>query len=369
MYLEDIDDDPVFNPSVTYPGVELMAEDYGDMITDKWPNKDDLDDEAIGKYLNMELIFSISTNDKRQGCVVKHLQGLDGNLIGRAHSNPYFDTSEYEVEFADSTREKYQANLITENMYAQVDDEGNQFQILEEIIDHHKNYSDVPILEGTVWSTSGTEWPKIMTRGWEHLVRFKDQSLDWVPLKDLKESNPIELAEYAVANCLIEEPAFKWWVLKVLHHCYCIISKVKSCYWCTTHKFGIKLPHSIEKAIQINEVTGTDFWQRAINREMAKVKVAWKVHEGHTPEQVHNGEVPELQSFQEIGCHCIFDVKMDFTHKCCFVAGGHMTEAPSTNMYSSIISHDSIRLAFLITALNGVDILSCDLLGECLLEC
>ena len=33
--------------------------------------------------------------------------------------------------------------------------------------------------------------------------------LNWVPLKDLKNSNPVDLAEYAVANALEEEPAFK----------------------------------------------------------------------------------------------------------------------------------------------------------------
>jgi hypothetical protein len=33
----------------------------------------------------------------------------------------------------------------------------------------------------------------------------------WVSLKDLKESNPIETAEYAVANKISEEPAFAWW--------------------------------------------------------------------------------------------------------------------------------------------------------------
>ena len=31
-------------------------------------------------------------------------------------------------------------------------------------------------------------------------------------LKDLKESNPVEVAEYAVANRIVEEPAFAWWV-------------------------------------------------------------------------------------------------------------------------------------------------------------
>ena len=33
MYLEDIDDDPVYNPGIAYPGVEPTAENYRDMVT------------------------------------------------------------------------------------------------------------------------------------------------------------------------------------------------------------------------------------------------------------------------------------------------------------------------------------------------
>jgi len=32
-------------------------------------------------------------------------------------------------------------------------------------------------------------------------------STDWIKLKDLKESYPVQVAEYAVANKLVEEPA------------------------------------------------------------------------------------------------------------------------------------------------------------------
>ena len=42
------------------------------------------------------------------------------------------------------------------------------------------------------------------------LVKWKDGSSDWMDFKALKESNPIEVAEYAVANKIVEEPAFKW---------------------------------------------------------------------------------------------------------------------------------------------------------------
>ena len=37
-----------------------------------------------------------------------------------------------------------------------------------------------------------------------------------LPLMDVKESNPIEAAKYAVATGLAKEPAFAWWVLCML---------------------------------------------------------------------------------------------------------------------------------------------------------
>jgi hypothetical protein len=94
---------------------------------------------------------------------------------------------------------------------------------------------------------------------------------------------------------------------------------------------------------------------------MSRVKVAWKTKDEYTPQDVRDGKVPELTGFQEIGCHIVFDIKMDFTRKARFVAGGHTTEAPTLLTYSSVMSWDSIRIAFLIAALNDIDIMSCDL--------
>jgi hypothetical protein len=180
-------------------------------------------------------------------------------------------------------------------------------------------------------------------------------------LKDLKASNPVEVAEYDVANRLIEEPAFKWWVPHVIRCRNRIISKVKSRYWKMRHKFGIRLPKTVQEALEIDRAMNTDFWRKAINKEMAKVKVAWATHDGHTPQQVQEGKASEFIGFQEIGCHIVFDIKMEFTSKACFVAGGHTTTAPSSMTYSSVVSRDSVRLAFIIAALNDIDIMSCDL--------
>jgi hypothetical protein len=54
------------------------------------------------------------------------------------------------------------------------------------------------------------------TRGWKLLCQWKNGSSDWVDLRHLKDSNPIEVAEYAVAKRIQEGPAFKWWVPETL---------------------------------------------------------------------------------------------------------------------------------------------------------
>ena len=141
---------------------------------------------------------------------------------------------------------------------------------------------------------------------------------------------------------------------------YLIVPKMKSRYLRTTHKFGIKVPKTVQEALAIDEETGTDFWRRAIEKEMRKVRVAWKPMDGITPKQVCTGKVKDRIGFQEITCHVTFDVKMDFTRKARFVAGGHLTEAPGSITYSSVVSRDSIQLAFLIAGLNDLDVLAGD---------
>ena len=59
----------------------------------------------------------------------------------------------------------------------------------------------------------------------------------------------------------------------------------------------------------------------------------------------------------------VFDVKMGekFRRKARFVAGGHTTETPSTLTYSSVVSRDSVRIILLLAALNGLNIMACDI--------
>ena len=59
----------------------------------------------------------------------------------------------------------------------------------------------------------------------------------------------------------------------------------------------------------------------------------------------------------------IFDAKMgeNFRRKARLVGEGHMTEAPSSITYCSVVYQDSIRIALTIAAFNGLYLLACDI--------
>ena len=64
---------------------------------------------------------------------------------------------------------------------------------------------------------------------------------------------------------------------------------------------------------------------------------------------------------KEITCHLIFDIKLDMTRKDRYVAGGHLTSVPTSMTYSSVVSRDTVRIGFLLAALNGLDVLAGDI--------
>ena len=65
-----------------------------------------------------------------------------------------------------------------------------------------------------------------------------------------------------------------------------------------------------------------------------------------------NDNIPTFH--KKIVCHMIFDIKMDFTRKARLVVEGHMTDPPKESTYSSVVSRDSIRIAFTLAALNDL---------------
>ena len=53
----------------------------------------------------------------------------------------------------------------------------------------------------------------------------------------------------------------------------------------------------------------------------------------------------------------IFDIKIeDFRRKEMLMAGGHMTETPKCQTYSSVVSRETVRIALTIAALNDLEV-------------
>lgn len=351
---DDLKREPKAENEEPYQGFD--EPDVDDIVKD-----DGIDNEDVyDTYIGAEVLLPDRDGNKMMGKVIKRIKGNDGKPKGNRHDNPLLDTSEYAVEMSDGTTHELTANLISESMFSQVDPNGHHYQLIHEITDHKKDASAISIANGTFISRSGRQVQKKTTRGWKLLVEWKDGSSSWVSLKDIKCSNPVEVAEYAVANNIHEEPAFKWWVKDTLRKRDRIISKVKAKYWRTTHKFGIRVPKSVDEALQLDKENGNTLWYDAIQKEMKNVRIAFTVWDDGDVSDARKGQ--KLVGYQEIRCHMIFDIKMDgrFTRKARFVAGGHTTETPASITYSSVVSRDSVRIAFMLAALNDLDLAAAD---------
>ena len=65
---------------------------------------------------------------------------------------------------------------------------------------------------------NGRRTKKKTTTRWDIEIKWRDGSTLWLPMKEVKATNSVELAEYAVENWTDDEPAFDWWVKPTLWH-------------------------------------------------------------------------------------------------------------------------------------------------------
>ena len=155
-------------------------------------------------------------------------------------------------------------------------------------------------------------------------VKWKNGTTTWEQLINLKQSYPLELAEYAIAQGIDRTPAFPLWMPYVLRKRKQILAAVQSHYHKRTHKFGFEIPKTVKRALEIDKEYGNTLWQDAIAKEMANVKVAFKILLDGSKEPVGH---------QYMDCHLVYKIKLDgFHRKARLVAGGHMTKAPAVMM-------------------------------------
>ena len=78
-------------------------------------------------------------------------------------------------------------------------------------------------------------------------------------MKRVKDSHPVELAEYARARGVADEPAFAWLVPHTLRKRDVILLKLTTRLPKTTHKYGIEIPRDVEHAVELDRMNRNHF--------------------------------------------------------------------------------------------------------------
>ena len=116
-------------------------------------------------YINMEIALPRDDDGPTFAKVTKRLRDANGIPIGTANDNPILDTRVYEVEYLDGHRASLSANTIAENIFSQVDEEGNRYTILDSIIDHRTDGSEVSDEDAFIESPIGGKKRRKTSRG------------------------------------------------------------------------------------------------------------------------------------------------------------------------------------------------------------
>ena len=219
--------------------------------------------DSTGKLINQQPAYDQIINTEVQlqlgeemvnGKVIQRTIGPDGKVTGTYDNNPFLNSIIYDVEFPDGQVKEYAANIIAENMLTQVDSHVMSITLMEAIVDHRKD--DEKALQHHnkyVQTKKGRRHLRKTMKGWELLIKWKDKSESWIKLVDMKNSYPVEVAEYTRARGIDKEPAFEWLVSHTLKKIQVILSALKKRIRKTTHKYGIKIPTIVERAFELEE--------------------------------------------------------------------------------------------------------------------
>ena len=170
-------------------------------------------ESPITDYLIHSEIYLPQGEKMRAAKVLRRSRNEDGEIVDTHNEKPLLmNTLVCDVEFPDGEVREYSANILAENMYAQVDADGHTHTMLDSIIDYSKNGYVVSKEDGYVITKRGRRHRRMTTAGLMVLnVLWKDGSEQWIPLAVMKESHPLETADFAVSRNTNDEPTFAWW--------------------------------------------------------------------------------------------------------------------------------------------------------------
>ncbi|HEY9706698.1 MAG TPA: reverse transcriptase domain-containing protein, partial [Oculatellaceae cyanobacterium] len=166
----------------------------------------------------------------------------------------------------------------------------------------------------------------------------------------LRVHDPFLVIKFALKNKLSKQKGWEWIKHylesdKTLTH---MVYAYKASRFLKNIKFGVEVLQSTRYALEIDKMEGNNLWQQAMDQEISQL------HEYDTFKVLdENEKVPE--GYKLIPYHCIYNVKFGDRRNCRLVAGGHMTDPSSDEVFSGVVSMETVRICFVIAKLNQLE--------------
>ena len=109
----------------------------------------------------------------------------------------------------------------------------------------------------------------------------------------------------------------------------------------------------MREALYLDARDGTTVWRDAIQKELKQI------NDYGTFCLPKPGE--SLTEYNRIPYHFVFDVKFDLRRKARLVAGGNQTEEDKEDLFAGVVAMDTVRLAFVLSAMNGLHCCAADI--------
>ena len=110
----------------------------------------------------------------------------------------------------------------------------------------------------------------------------------------------------------------------------------------------------MKHAYELDEANHNQLWADSIAKELAELQ------QYETFKVLRKGERPP-PGYKFVPMHMIFSVKHDGRHKSRYVMNGSVTAPPMEDVYSPVVSLDTIRILLYIAVANGLSVRMADI--------
>jgi hypothetical protein len=244
-------------------------------------------------------------------------------------------TGKFKVVHADDEEDWVDENVIQEALLSRNDDGAHEW-VIKKILANRK--------DGQLMEVQ---------------VMWDDGSISWEKMETIRKDDPIKLALYAKERSLIYERGWRW-ARKILKDNKRFARTVKLLAGQgkagPKYKFGVQVPRNVKEAVSIDKTNGNTLWQDAMQAEIQQLL------DFGTFTILPKGETKfkNMEAYTYVPMHFVFDVKFDLRRKARCVAGGNWTEPPDYDVYSGVVSIESVRIGLFVSQLNGLSVCAAD---------